>query len=372
MCHESVINFGTRSLKRDEILGKRVLDVGSLDINGSLRDYVVGLGCKEYIGIDMRNGKGVDIVCNTDDMVEKFGKESFDIIICSEALEHVLNWKRAISNIKNVCKKDGIIVIMVPSYGFGLHDYPTDYWRYELDDMKNIFSDCKILILEKDSQIEGVFVKIKKESLLLEKDLSDYELYNIVENKRIKYNDFVNKVKGTKDVADIFWDVIKSMDIESYIDIGTGTNGVVGMHNIDRKEKENNIKIRKYAIDIYSIKPLPKDWSCLIMDARDILKRFGEKSIDIIQACDFVEHLGKEEGMKWLQDCEKVARKAILIFTPIGFVDSPAANSQPDNIYQKHRSGWSYEEFEKLGFRIGKYHIENMWRNSNIVAWKVL
>lgn len=33
------------------------------------------------------------------------------------------------------------------------------------------------------------------------------------------------------------------------------------------------------------------------MDARDIRKRFGDKSIDIIQACDFIEHLEKEEEL---------------------------------------------------------------------------
>lgn len=69
---------------------------------------------------------------------------------------------------------------------------------------------------------------------------------------------------------------------------------------------------------------------------------------------------------------EKVARKAILIFTPIGLVDSPAADLQPDNIYQRHKCGWSYQEFEKLGFKTAKDDIENMWRNSNILAWKLL
>jgi hypothetical protein len=175
-----------------------------------------------------------------------------------------------------------------------------------------------------------------------------------------------------KDVADIFLEVIEDMDIASFIDVGTGTNGVVGMHNLEAKERKDKKKIKKYSIDIYNIKPLPQDWECIIMDARDILKRFGNKSIDIIQACDFIEHLEKKEGVKWLQDCEKVARKAILIFTPIGLVDSPSANTQPDNIYQKHKCGWTYEEFEKLDFKSAKDDTENIWRQSNIISWKLL
>ena len=35
-----------------------------------------------------------------------------------------------------------------------------------------------------------------------------------------------------KDVADIFWDqVLKNIDIESFIDADTRENGIVGMHN---------------------------------------------------------------------------------------------------------------------------------------------
>lgn len=175
------------------------------------------------------------------------------------------------------------------------------------------------------------------------------------------------KVNMVKDVADLFWNVIKDMEIESFIDIGTGTNGIVGMHNIDKK----NVS-KKYALDIYSIKPLPDDWTRILLDARDLLRKFGNKSIDIIQACDFIEHLSKEDGIKWLDDCEKVARKAILIFTPIGIVDSPSARLEPDNIYQKHLSGWTYEEFEKLGYKTGRNISDNMWKDSGIVAWKVL
>lgn len=175
-----------------------------------------------------------------------------------------------------------------------------------------------------------------------------------------------------KDVADIFWEIIKDMNIVSFVDIGTGTNGVVGMHNIEIKERSNKKKIKKYALDIYSIKSLPSDWECIMMDARYISNMFGDKSIDIIQACDFIEHLDKKDGIKWLQDCEKIVRKAILIFTPIGFVSSPAADLQPDNIYQRHQSGWTYEEFEKLGFKTSKNDPDNMWRNTNIVAWKLL
>ncbi len=174
-----------------------------------------------------------------------------------------------------------------------------------------------------------------------------------------------------KDVADLLWEVIRDMDIESVIDVGTGVNGVVGLHYLERK----NIK-RKYAIDIYSIKPLPSGWIPIIMDGRDILERFGEKSVDIITAYDFIEHLNKEDGIQWLKDAEKTARKLIFLFTPISkdgeIPASPSAGLRPENIYEKHLAGWTYEDFENLGFKTGKNDPENMWKDTNIIAWKLL
>lgn len=184
MCHFSCIIFGAKNLTKEEVRGKKVIEVGSYDVNGSLRPLVKSWEPAEYVGIDIEKGPGVDVICNAEEIVEKFGKESFDIVISTELLEHVRDWRKVISNIKNVCKPNGIILITTRSYGFRFHSFPYDFWRYELEDMKNIFSDCEILVLEKD-QDPGVFVKLKKPNKFVEKDLSGYKLYSIVVNKKI-------------------------------------------------------------------------------------------------------------------------------------------------------------------------------------------
>ena len=165
-----------------------------------------------------------------------------------------------------------------------------------------------------------------------------------------------------RDVCDIFWDVVKDMEIESLLDVGTGMTGVVGLHLWETK----GIK-RKYALDIHKIRDMPPDWILLIMDARQMSEKFQPKSLDVIQACDFIEHLSKEDGLKWLKDCEKIARKAILIFTPIGFKPNILDEElYPDNPHQKHLSGWTQEEFEDLGFKTTR------WGDTHLIAWKVL
>jgi len=64
----------------DRFRKKRVLDVGSLDINGNNKYLFENCG---YIGIDLGPGKNVDIVCPVHEFVG-----SFETIISTEAFEH--------------------------------------------------------------------------------------------------------------------------------------------------------------------------------------------------------------------------------------------------------------------------------------------
>lgn len=184
MCHESCLAFIERNLRKEEVSGKMVIEIGSMNINGSVRGFINGLGCTKYVGVDFREGNGVDIICDATDIVDKFGKESFDIVISTSFLEHAENWKKVISDTKNICKNGGLMLHTTVSFGYGLHEYPHDFWRYELDDMKRIFSDCDILVLEKDTQVPGVFIKVIKKKNV--NDLSNYQLYNITFNRRVQ------------------------------------------------------------------------------------------------------------------------------------------------------------------------------------------
>lgn len=186
MCNANCVIFGVNNLTKEEVKGKKVIEAGSYDLNGSLRSIIKHWEPAEYIGVDIEEGSGVDIVCGVEDLIDKFGRESFDIVISTELFEHVKDWQAGISNLKNICKPEGIILITTRSHGFKYHSYPYDFWRYEIDDMKNIFSDFEILSLKKDRQDPGVFIKAKKPYKFIEKDLSDYRLYCIISNKRIK------------------------------------------------------------------------------------------------------------------------------------------------------------------------------------------
>jgi len=178
MCTKSCKNFG-KNLKSIDINGKDILEIGSYNVNGTIKDYIMSLSPNKYVGTDMREGPCVDIVCNACELVEKFGKESFDVIISMDTFEHIEDWKKAISNIKSVCKFSGKILITTVSKGWGKHDFPYDYWRYEKEDMERIFSDCNIEIIEANLVNHTIFVLVTKPENFVENDLSDINLFAI-------------------------------------------------------------------------------------------------------------------------------------------------------------------------------------------------
>lgn len=80
-----------------------------------------------------------------------------------------------------------------------------------------------------------------------------------------------------------------------------------------------------------------------------ITVEFKPKSFDAILCSEVLEHLTKEEGYKLVKKMQKWARKKIIITTPNGYLWQ---NSYDSNPLQEHKSGWSVEELEGLGFKV--------------------
>ncbi len=185
--NKSCLIFGASNLSPKEVEGKDVLEVGSLDVNGSLRPIIESWVPRSYTGIDIVSGPGVDIVLDSSDLLERFGNGWFDVVVTTEMLEHARDWQAAISNLKNVVKPGGILLITTRSYPFHYHAWPHDYWRYEKEDMEDIFSDFEILKIQKDWEKPGIFLKLRRPSDFQENELRTYKLYNIVTGTKVPY-----------------------------------------------------------------------------------------------------------------------------------------------------------------------------------------
>lgn len=184
MCHASVLSFGPRALVEAHVARATVLEVGSLNVNGSLRRHVEALRPASYVGVDFRAGPGVDLIRDaTDaDFPAKVGGP-FDLVVCTEVLEHVLDWRAAVRNIKACVRPGGRLLVTTRSLGFHLHEYPGDHWRYELSDMERIFADFSIELLESDPQAPGVFLYATSTGAP-QADLSGVRLYSMQSRER--------------------------------------------------------------------------------------------------------------------------------------------------------------------------------------------
>lgn len=109
----------------------KVVEIGSYDVNGSLRD-VVPKNITTYTGIDFSPGPGVDIVLN-DPYQFPFENDTFDVLVTSSCFEHSeLFWLTYLECLR-ILKPDGIMYCNIPSSSMCYHQFPVDCWRFYPD-----------------------------------------------------------------------------------------------------------------------------------------------------------------------------------------------------------------------------------------------
>jgi SAM-dependent methyltransferase len=107
----------------------RVLDAGC---GGQpFRENLETLGYN-YISTDVNQNpdQSVDVLCKMDgDISDKLLElGSFDLIFCTEVMEHVADWDKAFSNFSHLLNLEGKLFITCPHF-YPLHEVPYDFWR---------------------------------------------------------------------------------------------------------------------------------------------------------------------------------------------------------------------------------------------------
>lgn len=162
--HRSVHRFVESALTRRDIENKHVLEVGAYDVNGSVRPFIEQHHPAEYVGIDARPGPGVDLVVNAEHLTDAMGFASWDLIVSTEMLEHVEDWRACMAEMTSALKLGGLLVLSTRSPGFPFHEFPHDHWRYTRDQMTAILAALKLecIRLDDDPDHPGVFVVARK------------------------------------------------------------------------------------------------------------------------------------------------------------------------------------------------------------------
>lgn len=148
--HSAVLQWVNESFNKWDFPEKenlKILEFGSLDINGSVRSILQGKSSL-YIGVDIQNGPGVDIVADA----ESFDiDEAFHAVVCCEVFEHTPRWREIISNAHRLLLPGGVFIATMAGEGRPPHsaidENPIREWEYyanvgawELSRHLNMFS----------------------------------------------------------------------------------------------------------------------------------------------------------------------------------------------------------------------------------------
>lgn len=129
--HDTAMMAGSLFGKLYGKKGMKVLDVGGLNINGSLRDPYQKILEMDYISLDIEEHNSVDIVMKPGDKFP-FEDESIDLIVSTSCFEHDPCFWMTFREMCRIIKKDGYIYVNAPSNG-PYHAHPGDNWRFYAD-----------------------------------------------------------------------------------------------------------------------------------------------------------------------------------------------------------------------------------------------
>jgi SAM-dependent methyltransferase len=144
---------------------KRVLEIGSLNVNGSFRSLFNNC---DYTGVDIVAGPDVDVVMKGHEFTSE---EEFDVVCSGECFEHDEYWKDTLNNMYSLLKKGGLFFFTCASEGRAEHGTRrttgNSLWGTAPDYYRNItVKDIKELW-----QLDSMFDEVEIEYNAVDKDL---------------------------------------------------------------------------------------------------------------------------------------------------------------------------------------------------------
>jgi len=147
--HPSVMDWVSSKVEQHSLKG-RVLEVGSRNVNGTVRPLFAG--AQEYVGVDFMEGDGVDLVLNAHELTSQFAVDSFDVVVSTEMLEHDSEFWRSVEMMGQVLKPGGHLLLTARGNGFWIHDYPADYYRFLPESFRSLLTlaGCEVVEVTED------------------------------------------------------------------------------------------------------------------------------------------------------------------------------------------------------------------------------
>jgi hypothetical protein len=165
MSHQSQLDFvkSVKDMFPYSFKEATVLEVGSLNINGSVRQFFINC---DYVGVDLAEGRGVDIVGFVHTL--PLAENSFDTVISCECFEHDKHWQETFKTMYKVAK--GLVIFSCATTGRPEHGttatnpqdspFTNDYYKNltekdfkEAFDLDSMFSKYQFSVNESSKDL---------------------------------------------------------------------------------------------------------------------------------------------------------------------------------------------------------------------------
>jgi SAM-dependent methyltransferase len=143
---------------RDALVGTRgrYVEPGArlLDVGARVRPYYPLFAdlVSEHVGNDVAPGPGLASVSPVEEL--DLPDESFDVVLCTQVLEHVRRPQRALEEMTRVLRPGGHLLLSTHGV-YPFHPDPGDYWRWTQQGFEALFEDCPGLELVELQPLTG-------------------------------------------------------------------------------------------------------------------------------------------------------------------------------------------------------------------------
>lgn len=146
-------------------IGRYVLEIGSLDVNGSVRGL---FPMSNYVGIDIRPGPGVQIVADARDYD---GGGQYDVVVSTECLEHEPEPGVVIECARRALRPGGLLIVTAASTGRKPHscagvegvvpdgEHYANILPHQLEDLLSGWSDVRVTYHAAHGDVYAVALK---------------------------------------------------------------------------------------------------------------------------------------------------------------------------------------------------------------------
>lgn len=137
LIRENIKKLMADTSQRFDKSGKQLLDIAP-QIHAGAQEYFKQVTIKT-LDIDPQSGANfiADLCTNNEAVIPS---ASFDIVVCTEVLEHTIQPFNAVNEIERMLKPGGIVIVSTPC-NFRIHGPLPDCWRFTEHGLKQLFKN---------------------------------------------------------------------------------------------------------------------------------------------------------------------------------------------------------------------------------------